>query len=188
MPPICGPMFPPVGRQSKLKQWIGQHMIKDVALLRCNELTKDLTDEELARFAVLCSPYAVVEDGLLFSEGRRASHLYLITEGQIAVQKPIRAPHARHSRRSIVAICEPGEIVGWSALVEPFVYTLTATGWKPSRLISVDAGLLRRALDSYPEMGYRLMNRLSAVISRRLRHTTEALISDREVVLSGLKV
>ena len=44
-------------------------MIKDVAPLRCNELTKDLTDEELARFGVLCSPYSVVEDGVLFSEG-----------------------------------------------------------------------------------------------------------------------
>ena len=163
-------------------------MIKDVELLRRNELTKDLTDEELARFALLCSPYAVVEDGVLFSEGRRASHLYLITEGQIAVQKSIRAPHATHPRRSIVAICDPGEIVGWSALVEPFIYTLTATGWKTSRLISVDAALLRRALDSYPEMGYRLMRKLSAVISRRLRHTTDALISDREVILNGLRV
>ena len=163
-------------------------MIKDVELLRRNELTKDLTDEELTRFAALCSPYAVVEDGVLFSEGRRASHLYLITEGQIAVQKSIRAPHARHPRRSTVAICDPGQIVGWSALVEPFVYTLTAMGWKTSRLISVDATLLRQALDSSPEMGYRLMKALSEVMSRRLRHTTDALISDRESILNGLKV
>ena len=163
-------------------------MIKNVELLRSNELTKDLTDEDLTRFAALCSPYAVVEDGVLFSEGRRASHLYLITEGRIAVQRSIRTPHARHPRRSTVAICEPGQIVGWSALVEPFIYTLTATGWKTSRLISVDAALLRQALESAPEMGFRLMKTLSEVISRRLRLTTNALISDREGILSGLKV
>ena len=163
-------------------------MIQATARLRDNELFGALTEEELSRLAPLCSDFVVIEDAVVFTEGRTASHLYLVTEGQIALQKAIRVPHARHSRRTTVALCGPGDVVGWSALVDPFKYVLSAMGWESSRLISVDAKLLRRVLDLYPELGYKVMMSLSAVMSRRLRQTTEALVSERQVSLCGWKM
>jgi CRP-like cAMP-binding protein len=163
-------------------------MIKNHNSLLSSELFANLTEEELSRIAPLCSEFVAIEDALLFAEGRSASHLYVITSGRVALQKSIRVPHAKYSRRTTIAICYPGEVIGWSALVEPFTYTLSAVAWDSARLTSIDSKLLRRALDMYPDMGYKVMKTLSAVMSRRLRQITESLINEREVSLSGLKV
>ena len=163
-------------------------MISSISPLQQNELFETLAEEELSKLAPLCSRFAAIEDSVIFTEGRNASHLYLVTEGQIVLQKAIRVPHGQNSRRTTIAVCRAGEVVGWSALVEPYHYTLSAVAWESSRLISVNANMLRRALKTFPELGYKVMERLSAVMSRRLRQTTEALIDEREASLAGLKL
>ena len=162
-------------------------MINSVAPLHENELFGTLTEEEMSRLAPFCAPFVAIEEAALFAEGRQASRLYLVTEGRIALQKSVRPRHGMHSRRTTVSVCQPGDIVGWSALVEPYQYTLSAVASESSRLISMDAKALRGALATHPEMGYRVMRALSAVMSRRLRQTTEAPINERQVVLGGLK-
>ena len=160
----------------------------DVAQLRENELFAALTNEELTEIAPFCSEFAVIEDGLLFSEGREASHLYLVTKGQIALRKAIRVPHGKTMRRTTIMVCRSGEAVGLSALVEPHKYILSAMAWESSRLIRVDSKRLRKTMDMYPQVGYKVMRSLSVTMTRRLRQTTEALITEREVSLAGLKL
>ena len=77
--------------------------------------------------------------------------------------------------------------MGWSALVWPYKYTLSAGGWESSRLVRVDASMLRKALDMYPEVGYKVMRSLSALAARQLRQTTDSLITERAMALAGLK-
>lgn len=93
-------------------------MITTVAPLKGAELFAKLTEDELSKLTPLCSPFVVIKDAVLFTEGRPASHLYLVTEGQIALQKSTRVPYAIRSRRTVIAICRPGDVVGWSALVQ----------------------------------------------------------------------
>ena len=154
---------------------------------RRTELFSDFTDEELSRVAPLCSDFVAIEESLIFTEGRGASILYLVSDGRVALQKAVRAPHGTRPRRTTVAMCRPGEVVGWSALVEPFKYTLSATAWESCRLVSIEAKMLRRGLDMYPEMGYKAMTALSEVVARRLRQTTDALINERQVSFAGLR-
>ena len=163
-------------------------MIDGFAPLQQSQLFATLAEDELSRLLPLCSDFVAIEDALLFTEGRCALHLYLVTKGQIALQKTIRVPHGTGSRRTTITVCRTGDVVGWSALVEPHVYTLSAIVWESSKLIKIDAKLLRRALDIYPEMGYKVMKSLSAVTSQRLRQTANALVSEREVAFAGRQV
>lgn len=163
-------------------------MIRDIDRLRHNELLVALTEGELSRLTPLCSDFVAIEDATIFMEGRHAPHLYLVTEGQVALQKWVRVPHGARSRRTTITVARPGEVIGWSALVEPYRYTLSAVAWELSRLISIDAKMLRRAMDMYPEMGYKLMMSLAVVMSTRLRQTTDALISERERSFAGLAI
>ena len=156
-------------------------MLSSVAPLKYNELFKALTEEELSRLASICSDYVVIQDAVVFAEGRTASHVYVLVEGKIALQKAIRAPNAKHPRRTTVTFCYPEEILGWSALVDPFKYTLSALAWDSCRLIRIDSQKLRKVLERHPEMGYKVMTSLSSVVSRRLRQTMDMLISQREV-------
>ena len=73
-------------------------MIQHINLLTRSELFSELTEDELCVLMPFCVDTVVVEDGMIFSEGRHASHVYVLTEGKIALQKHIRAPHARHTR------------------------------------------------------------------------------------------
>ena len=60
-------------------------MINDTSLLRQNELFSLLTEEELTTLAPTCFAYAIVEEAVLFTEGRSATHLYVVTEGELSL-------------------------------------------------------------------------------------------------------
>lgn len=160
-------------------------MIQHINSLIRSELFGELTEDELCVLMPFCTDIDIAEDGMIFNEGRDAAHLYVLTDGKVALQKHIRAPHAIHSRRTTVTLCYPGETVGWSALVEPLKYTLSAVAWESSKLIRIDAENLRKALTIYPEVGYKVTAALAEVMSRRLRHTIDALISQREISFLG---
>lgn len=156
--------------------------------LRYSELFEMVPEEDLARLVPLCTECFFPEDAVLFVEGREATHLYLITEGQVALQKSMRAPLAlpNCARRTTVTVCKPKEIVGWSALVEPYKYTLSAISWAPSRLIKIEATKLRWLLELHPEVGHKVMTSLSRVVSRRLRQITDTLTNERMLALIRL--
>jgi len=148
--------------------------------LRESELFSKLTGDQLTGIAVICSDTVVVEGTLLFSQGRRANRMYIVTDGLIALQMATRVPHATQSRRTNVAICGRGEVVGWSAMVDPFRYALSAMAWEQCRLIAIDAHLLRKALSANPGAGFHVMQSLSEIMSRRIQQVTMALVSERE--------
>ena len=185
---ICGKMvmYPLQLANLTLPSDIRWTMISEGLSLQECELFRGLTKDELSKLKHLCSDRVVVQDSTLFTEGREATHLYVVTEGQIALQKAMRAPHSRPSRRATIGICRAGDIAGWSSLVEPYKYTLSAVAWQPSKLIRIDSVTLRRALDIYPDMGYKVMKALSAIIASRLRQITTTLINERESFLSRM--
>jgi CRP-like cAMP-binding protein len=160
-------------------------MITDITPLKQSELFGALCADELSMVAPLCSTVSVFQEGILFSEGRTASHLYLVTDGQIALQKAVRVPHGRRSRRTTLALCAPGEVVGWSALLEPYKHTVLATAWDSSRLIRVDARPMRDAMESHPETGYKIMAALSDTVSRRLARLADTVANERERSVFG---
>jgi CRP/FNR family cyclic AMP-dependent transcriptional regulator len=145
------------------------------ALLQENELFASLSDDEVKRLAPLCSDFAAVEGSVLFREGRAASRLFLVTDGQIALRKGIRSPLGKRWRHTTVAVCRPGEAVGWSALVQPYRHPLSAVAWESSRLLRIDAKIVRKMLDSSPELENKVMKALSMVAAHRLTQMAEAL-------------
>ena len=151
-------------------------MINSIFPLRECELFKGLEDEELSRVAIICSEIELTEGETLFSEHWPAEQIYVVTRGSIALHQSVGTFLAQPSRRfATVAFCSPGQIVGWSALVEPYRYTLSATAWEESQLLGISSGLLRRTMELNPEIGYRIMKALSEVMGRRLQQVTQSL-------------
>ena len=138
-----------------------------------------LTRGELSKILPLCTNLEYREADLVYAQGREATRVYVVTRGQIALQKGIRAPNGRRSRRATLEVCRPRETVGWCALVEPYRYTLTAVAWESSTLIGIDAKMLRKALSMYAEIGYKVMYALVEVMARRLIRVTDSLTDER---------
>ena len=156
-------------------------MIDAIFPLRDCELLSSLNDEELSRIAIICSRISVAEGDRLFLEGQSAEHIYIVTNGRIALHKSL-GDRAKLSQRgwATIAFCRTDEIVGWSALVDPFRYTLSATAWEPTQLLAIRASLLRRAMELNPDVGFRIMRSLSEVMARRLQQISHALTAARE--------
>lgn len=156
-------------------------MIDTIFPLRACELLSGLNDEELSSIAIICSSLGMAEGGRLFVEGQAAEHIYIVTSGRIALHKSLGDRRTLSQRGSAtIAFCRPDEIVGWSSLVEPYRYTLSATAWEPTQLLAIRASLLRRAMELNPDVGFRIMRSLSEVMARRLQQVARALTAARE--------
>ena len=156
-------------------------MIDTIFPLRDCELLNGLNDEELSNIAIICSRISMAEGDRLFLEGQEAERIYIVTDGRIALHKSLGDHRIRSQRSSAtIAFCCPDEIVGWSALVEPYQYTLSATAWEPSQLLIIRASLLRRAMELNPDVGFRIMRSLSEVVARRLQQIARVLTAVRE--------
>ncbi len=72
----------------------------------------------------------------------------------------------------------PGEMFGWSALVEPNEYTATAQCVKESKVIKVDGELLARVFERHSsEEGLMVMKRLAGVVASRLVSSYQEILA-----------
>lgn len=136
------------------------------------ELFRGLPGAALERLAALGEPGPVPSGTALFRLGDPAERLYAIGRGRVALSLPIEVRGAQEE----LTVDEkgPGEIVGWSALVPPHRSTLSARALIDSELLVFAGAPLLELLGREPEVGYRVMANLGAVIGRRL-HQSQAM-------------
>lgn len=104
-------------------------------------------------------------------EGSEAGEFYMIREGQLALE--VFGP--RIGARRILTV-HPGEVAGWSWLVEPFTWKFDARAVTPLRVIAVDGRCLRGKCEQDFELGYRLFQRVARLIEDRLMATRLQLL------------
>ena len=125
------------------------------------DLFKGIDSGIMNEIANICSEENYAKDTVLFKKGEEANSLYILEDGAIDISikgdKPLSLP-----------VNNPGEMFGWSALVEPNRYTATAQCVKESKVIELDGELLTRILERHPSEGLTVMKRLAGVIASRL--------------------
>ena len=129
--------------------------------------------DEIARIA----DEVVLEEGeWLFHEREDASHLHLIMDGAVSLCLNL---YLNGSSQHVEATSPlgRGELVGWSAIVRPYVYTLGARTSQRSRLLVIEAEPLRQLLDDNPHYGYFLMKNMAEVMGDRLTSKCVQLLS-----------
>jgi CRP-like cAMP-binding protein len=103
---------------------------------------------------------------LLFRKGDEARHLYLVTEGRVAV-----AAHASDGRESVVAVLGPGSLLGEMPLFDDGPRSADARALTRAEVVALDFDDLRGALAHHPEALWEVVR----LFARRLRATDEAL-------------
>ncbi len=106
-------------------------------------------------------------------EGEITDFLAIVVRGHVGLQ--MRVPE----RGSITILTlDAGDIVGWSAIVEPYRATTSATTLEPTELAIIDAETLRDLLASDAEA--------AAVLLRQVLHTVVARLAATRVQLLDL--
>jgi len=134
-------------------------------------LTHPLERATRARLAALGSARPIVAGETLVREGETATTLGILLTGRVGLR--MRVPE-----RGTVTILtvEPGDVIGWSALVPPHRSTSTAVVLVGGEMAVFDAEMLRVELTADCELAGQLYPLLMAAVSRRLEATRLQLL------------
>lgn len=100
---------------------------------------------------------------IICKTNEKARYIYQLVEGQIDITL---------DEKEIIhfTVDRPGEIFGWSALVEPYIYTATARSKTDSRVVRMSRESLEKIIIQHPTDGLAILRHLTSIISQRLRH------------------
>lgn len=148
-------------------------------LLREFPFFKDFSDDQLKKLASLAKKESYPAGTQLYSNGDAARSLYLLQQGKVALFMDNYIGPGKPPMQVTIDIITKGETMGWSAVVEPFLYTLGARCLEDTKLIALDASKLRKMMDKDCEVGFKIMQSTAKVIATRLTHTRIILVGER---------
>jgi CRP-like cAMP-binding protein len=131
------------------------------------ELLKGLGEDEADALVALGSRVALPAGSVLFALGEAADRAYAIVSGRVSLTLPMQV--GDREQDVLVEERTAGETVGWSALVPPHRFTLTATALIDSDVIAFPRAALLDHFAANPAIGLVVTRNLSAVIGQRLQ-------------------
>jgi CRP/FNR family cyclic AMP-dependent transcriptional regulator len=107
----------------------------------------------------------------ILKEGGKANEFYLLRGGRVALEvySPSQGP-------IVIETLDAGDLLGWSWLVEPYVWHFDARVTDAVRAIAIDGKCIRQKCEKNRDMGYELLKRFSGIISKRLQSTRLQLL------------
>ncbi len=131
------------------------------------DLLQGLQPEEAERVLALGKRMVLTSGAELFHLGDVAECIYVISRGRLRLTLPMQV----RSREEDVMVEErsAGQTVGWSALIPPYRFTLTAAAPLETEVIALAREELKRYFAENPETGYAVSVNLSRVIGNRLQ-------------------
>lgn len=140
---------------------------------------KDFTNEQLERLSSIAAEETYAAGSQMYKKGDPARSLYIMAEGKVIMSlESYLGPH-RPAMQVTVDTIARGETMGWSTVVEPYIYTLGALCIDNSKLIALDAAKMRGLMDEDCDLGYKVMKAIAKTISSRLSHTRIILVGER---------
>ncbi len=106
----------------------------------------------------------------LFHQGEPARYFYILREGRIRLS-------VGHTELLAFVAGSPGDIIGWSSLVENGTYTASAECLVPARVSRIDKQQLDELLHQDPQSGMAFFKHLAALVGRRLVKSYRATLS-----------
>ncbi len=132
-----------------------------------SELLKNFAAEEVQWVLALGTRIALPSGASLFKLGDPAERLFLIERGRIRLTLPMQV---RGSEEDVVVEERTaGQTVGWSALIPPHKFTLTATAPLETEVIALSREELSKHFAAHPIVGYKFTLNLAVVIGHRLQ-------------------
>src|SRR5262245_24298158 len=131
------------------------------------DLLDGLRPDQAAAVLALGKRLLVSSGGELFRLGDAADALFVIQRGRVRLTLPMEL--RGRAEEVLVEERTPGQTVGWSALIPPYRFTLTATAPLETEAISLSREALLAHFAANPEVGQTISLNLAAVIGQRLQ-------------------
>jgi CRP/FNR family cyclic AMP-dependent transcriptional regulator len=133
-----------------------------------------LNETELKSLSIIAKHVSLQRGDIIFREGYPAHSLFLLIDGWVDV---VVKTDAKDKHHELVTTLSPGELLGWSALVDPYVYTGSAFCASPVEAIKFKGADLLGLFELDPKLCCFMMRRICQVIANRLRATRLQMVS-----------
>lgn len=132
-----------------------------------HELMNGLSSAQVDKVLALGNRLTVPSGVSLFRLGDLADRLFLVEHGRIRLTLPMQV----RGREQEILIEEkaPGETVGWSALIPPYRFTLSAAAPVETKVIALSRVALQGCFEAQPEIGQKISLNLAIVVGQRLQ-------------------
>jgi CRP-like cAMP-binding protein len=160
-------------------------MSKYVNILKQADIFYGLTPTQLEMIANLCLEQAYKAGDIIFPESTNSDELYVIYQGDvdILVNPELVSDQPMDRAAVTVATLRRGQSFGEIALVDRGLRSATArAATDNTRVLILPREKLIQLCETYPQLGYRLMNNLAADLALKMRSTDLRI---REVMLYG---
>ncbi len=135
--------------------------------LRQSSIFHDIPDDDVATLCRQGRTVSFDAGRVLFERGRNAEELMILQDGAVELLFPIMILGV--TREVVMEAKQPGAVVAWSSLVNPYLFTLSARCASDCRLVSFAREALYSFFETDPHTGYLFMRNLAGVIGRRLQ-------------------
>lgn len=102
----------------------------------------------------------------IFAKGDSADFLYILETGSIELL-------LKEDDHTCFLLKDPGEVFGWSSIVEKGIYTSTATCKSATELLKVSKQDIEEIFDKYPKAAIKFYQRLGSIFSKRISKAIE---------------
>jgi CRP/FNR family cyclic AMP-dependent transcriptional regulator len=158
-------------------------MKSTIELLRESPFFETFAPDDIDALAGHALMRRVPAGEVILRENEPAEALYMIVAGRVRLSfeapETFLKPGAPGEAALIRTLTEPGRVIGWSALVEPYHYRATATAIEDTHLLLFERQWLERRAEENPRFGVELMTRILWVLGNRLREARIRLVASR---------
>src|ERR1700676_1897882 len=112
------------------------------------------------------------EREVIFGEGELANRFYLIETGTVILES-----NGGISDPVIIDTIGAGDLLGWSWMFPPYTWHFTARAVTPTTAIFFYGTILREYCERDHSLGYELLKRMSAVMTRRMQSARHKMLA-----------
>jgi CRP-like cAMP-binding protein len=127
--------------------------------------------DEQKRIASMVIEVTAEQDTFLFEVGSPAGEVFFLRHGRLSVQKQT----GFHRKMQVVAILEPGALVGEAGFLTGHVHGVSVRAIEQSHLFCLDRQKIEDMEHSDPQLAIQFLKRLLLISNVRLEKTTERL-------------
>jgi len=142
-------------------------------ILKEIELFQQIDFEVMNEIAGICSEVKFSKGTTIFERAEQAKCLYILIEGTVHLV-------IKNGGSITYSLTEPGDIFGWSSMLEHGNYTASGICATDLKAAKIEKGKLVKIFNNHPDVGFKVLQRLAGVISRRLSNAYQDLLSAQE--------
>lgn len=131
----------------------------------------DLSEEELEKIAPFLERNHYSSGATLFKEGDPGDYLGIVASGKLQAKKKTEL----QGRQVVLAVLGKGSFAGELSLLDERPRSATVEALEDSELIILKKEALDSIIRKYPEIGVKIIRRISRVVSIRARNSGDRL-------------